>query len=62
MEPREKRRPGRPEGRAYPHSKTLKLRDADVQRLDRLAGKLDRDASWVIREAVRRMAVAEGVE
>lgn len=61
MEKPEKK-PGRPEGRAYPYMKSLKLREVDMVRLRALAVKLDRDMSWVIREAVERMAKQEGVK
>jgi hypothetical protein len=63
METTEEKRPrGRPSGQVYPYTKSLKLREEDQQRLRGLARKLDRDASWVIREAVRRMAEQEGVK
>jgi hypothetical protein len=48
----DKRERGRPQGKQYVATKSLKLREADV----------DRDQSWVIREAVRLLAVREGVE
>jgi hypothetical protein len=58
----DKRERGRPQGKQYVATKSLKLREADVRRLARLAEKMDRDQSWVIREAVRLLAVREGVE
>jgi predicted transcriptional regulator len=60
--PSAKRPRGRPEGRTYPHTKSLKLREVDKRRLERLAEKLDRDESAVIRYAVEQLAKREGVE
>ncbi len=57
----ESTRRGRPPGLRYTRSKSLKLREEDLLRLMGLAAKMDRDQSWVIREAVARMAKQEGV-
>jgi hypothetical protein len=38
--PKETRPPGRPEGKTYPHSKVIRFRDEDVERLQRLAQAL----------------------
>jgi predicted transcriptional regulator len=53
---------GRPEGKTYPHTKSLKLRAIDVQRLEKLSVKMDRDQSWVIRRAIEELAQREGVD
>lgn len=53
---------GRPPGRVYVQTKSVKLREEDKRRLRALAAKLDRDESSVIREAVRLLAKREGVE
>lgn len=53
---------GRPKGKTYPHVRSIKLREEDMRRLRALAQKLDRDQSWVIRQAVLEMAKREKVE
>jgi predicted transcriptional regulator len=52
---------GRPVGRRYPRMKSVKLREIDAERLERLAEKLDRDQSWVIRHAIEALAKREKV-
>ena len=53
---------GRPQGQRYPYTKSLKLREVDVKRLERLAQKLDRDHSAVIRRAIEVLAEQEGID
>jgi predicted transcriptional regulator len=58
----EKRPPGRPQGRVYVRTKTVKLRQSDVDRLEALAKDYDRDQSWVIRHAIERLMEERGLE
>jgi predicted transcriptional regulator len=56
------KRKGRPPGSRYTSIRSLKLRDVDSNRLQKLSEKLDRDQSAVIRHAIERLAQAEGLE
>jgi predicted transcriptional regulator len=59
--PKETRPPGRPEGKTYPHSKVIRFRDEDVERLQRLAQALGTSESGVIRQALWELARAKGL-
>lgn len=53
---------GRPEGRAYPHVRSIRLGDRDVERLEKLAAKLELPEVQVVRTAIRKLAESEGVD
>jgi len=52
---------GRPAGRMMTRHLGLRVRDLDLVRLQRLAEKLDREQSWIVRRAIEEMAQREGV-
>lgn len=58
----EKRAQGRPEGKKYPHVRSLRFDERTVERLRQLAGRLEVDQSDVVRRAIRELAEKEGVE
>lgn len=57
-----KRAKGRPEGRAYPHVRAIRLSDRDHERVTRLALKLELPEVAIIRQAIRELAQREGLE
>jgi hypothetical protein len=59
---RDPRQGGRPEGRAYPHIRSMRFSDRELSRLAALAARLETTETAVIRLAIRRLAEAEGVE
>jgi predicted transcriptional regulator len=52
---------GRPAGRVLTRHLGLRVRDIDLVRLQRLAEKMDREQSWIVRRAIEEMAQREGV-
>ena len=53
---------GRPEGKSYPHVRSLRFSEKDVERLRALSEKLELSEVVVIRQAVKEKAEREGVE
>lgn len=62
MEDSQAKRGGRPAGKAYPHVRSMRFSDRDVERLDKLAEKLEMPDVMVVRQALREMAISRGVE
>jgi predicted transcriptional regulator len=53
---------GRPEGSIYPHVRSLRFSDRDLERLRRLAEKLELPEVVIIRQALKEKAEREGAE
>jgi predicted transcriptional regulator len=53
---------GRPPGKTLPHVKNLRMSGRDMERLQRLAAKMELSASDVARIAIRELARRESVD
>lgn len=53
---------GRPAGKAYPRIRSMRFSDRDLERMSKLADKLELTEVQVVRIALRKLAEAEGLE